>query len=82
MRIEGEIVLMLMVVESMVSSSCSARLSPEHYERPCLKALVTIRTTIRRAVSRERRMAASLIRLHFHESFVQVGIITTTIARM
>ncbi|KAG9443317.1 hypothetical protein H6P81_014657 [Aristolochia fimbriata] len=31
----------------------------------------TIRTAIRRAISRERRMAASLIRLHFHDCCVQ-----------
>ncbi|CDP16311.1 unnamed protein product [Coffea canephora] len=48
-----------------------AQLSPTFYDATCPQALDTIRTSIRRAVSRERRMAASLIRLHFHDCFVQ-----------
>ncbi|XP_027154413.1 lignin-forming anionic peroxidase-like [Coffea eugenioides] len=48
-----------------------AQLSPTFYDATCPQALDAIRTSIRRAVSRERRMAASLIRLHFHDCFVQ-----------
>ncbi|KVH97500.1 hypothetical protein Ccrd_000397 [Cynara cardunculus var. scolymus] len=44
---------------------------PTFYNTTCPNALKTIRTTIRTAVSRERRMAALLIRLHFHDCFVQ-----------
>ncbi|KAL9681563.1 hypothetical protein QQ045_013348 [Rhodiola kirilowii] len=33
--------------------------------------IFTIRTSIRAAISRERRMAASLLRLHFHDCFVK-----------
>ncbi|CAN4080858.1 unnamed protein product [Withania somnifera] len=51
---------------------CHAQLSSTFYDRTCPKALNTIRTSVRQAVSRERRMAASLIRLHFHDCFVQV----------
>ncbi|KAL6500482.1 hypothetical protein OROHE_025848 [Orobanche hederae] len=50
---------------------CDAQLSPTFYDRTCPNALGTIRTSVRRAVSSERRMAASLIRLHFHDCFVQ-----------
>ncbi|KAL0372733.1 UNVERIFIED_CONTAM: Lignin-forming anionic peroxidase [Sesamum calycinum] len=50
---------------------CQAQLSPSFYDTTCPNALSTIRTSIRQAVSRERRMAASLIRLHFHDCFVQ-----------
>ncbi|KAL0446753.1 UNVERIFIED_CONTAM: Lignin-forming anionic peroxidase [Sesamum latifolium] len=50
---------------------CQAQLSPSFYDTTCPNALTTIRTSIRQAVSRERRMAASLIRLHFHDCFVQ-----------
>ncbi|KAI3453147.1 hypothetical protein Pfo_009810 [Paulownia fortunei] len=53
------------------SIPCQAQLSPSFYNRTCPDALTTIRTSIRQAVSRERRMAASLIRLHFHDCFVQ-----------
>ena len=53
---------------------CEAQLSSSFYDNTCPKALSTIRTATRKAVSRERRMAASLIRLHFHDCFVQVFI--------
>ncbi|KAM7484785.1 hypothetical protein LguiA_000794 [Lonicera macranthoides] len=50
---------------------CNAQLSPSFYDGTCPNALSTIRTSIRQSISRERRMAASLIRLHFHDCFVQ-----------
>ncbi|PKI46020.1 hypothetical protein CRG98_033660 [Punica granatum] len=53
------------------SSSCHAQLSSTFYDQTCPNGLTTIRTAIRTAVSKERRMAASLIRLHFHDCFVQ-----------
>ncbi|KEH30579.1 lignin-forming anionic peroxidase [Medicago truncatula] len=51
--------------------SCDAQLSSTFYDSTCPNALSTIRTSIRTAISKERRMAASLIRLHFHDCFVQ-----------
>ncbi|KAK6931242.1 hem peroxidase [Dillenia turbinata] len=48
-----------------------AQLSSTYYDKTCPNALTTIRTSITSAVSREARMAASLIRLHFHDCFVQ-----------
>ncbi|KAL8531886.1 hypothetical protein ACS0TY_008477 [Phlomoides rotata] len=48
-----------------------AQLSTTFYDTTCPTAASTIRTSIRQAVSSERRMAASLIRLHFHDCFVQ-----------
>ena len=56
----------------LFSSTCTAQLSSTFYGTTCPNALSTIRTSIRQAVSAERRMAASLIRLHFHDCFVQV----------
>ncbi|KAG8382735.1 hypothetical protein BUALT_Bualt05G0108200 [Buddleja alternifolia] len=50
---------------------CEAQLSPTFYDTTCPNATTIIRTSIRRAISAERRMAASLIRLHFHDCFVQ-----------
>ncbi|KAK9051192.1 hypothetical protein SSX86_027818 [Deinandra increscens subsp. villosa] len=50
---------------------CEAQLSSTFYDGSCPNALRTIRTTIRTAISRERRMAASILRLHFHDCFVQ-----------
>ncbi|MCD7469793.1 hypothetical protein HAX54_009041 [Datura stramonium] len=53
------------------SMQCHAQLSSTFYDRICPNALNTIRTSVRQAVSSERRMAASLIHLHFHDCFVQ-----------
>ncbi|KAK6776005.1 hypothetical protein RDI58_027006 [Solanum bulbocastanum] len=51
---------------------CHIQLSSTFYDRTCPIALTTIRTSIKQAVSSEHRMAASLIRLHFHDCFVQL----------
>ncbi|XP_057777458.1 LOW QUALITY PROTEIN: lignin-forming anionic peroxidase-like [Salvia miltiorrhiza] len=59
----------LMVVLSIIS--CQAQLSTTFYDARCPNAPTIIRNSIRRAISAERRMAASLIRLHFHDCFVQ-----------
>ncbi|QCD88754.1 peroxidase [Vigna unguiculata] len=55
----------------LLATICDAQLSSKFYDSTCPNALSTIRTVIRTAVSKERRMAASLIRLHFHDCFVQ-----------
>ncbi|KAL8549663.1 hypothetical protein ACS0TY_008492 [Phlomoides rotata] len=62
------VTFMLLLVNNMV---CEAQLSATFYARTCPKAVSIIRNSISRAISRERRMAASLIRLHFHDCFVQ-----------
>uniref|UniRef100_A0A151UHV1 peroxidase n=1 Tax=Cajanus cajan TaxID=3821 RepID=A0A151UHV1_CAJCA len=56
----------------LLATICDAQLSSTFYDGACPNALSTIRSVIRSAVSEERRMAASLIRLHFHDCFVQV----------
>ncbi|XP_047169125.1 lignin-forming anionic peroxidase-like [Vigna umbellata] len=55
----------------LLATISDAQLSSKFYDSTCPNALSTIRTVIRTAVSKERRMAASLIRLHFHDCFVQ-----------
>ncbi|TKY51474.1 Lignin-forming anionic peroxidase [Spatholobus suberectus] len=55
----------------LLGTICEAQLSCTFYDSACSNALSTIRSVIRSAVSKERRMAASLIRLHFHDCFVQ-----------
>ncbi|KAK2635677.1 hypothetical protein Ddye_030469 [Dipteronia dyeriana] len=54
-----------------MSMQCESHLSSTFYRKSCPNALDIIRKGIRSAVSRERRMAASLIRLHFHDCFVK-----------
>ncbi|KAJ7959140.1 Peroxidase [Quillaja saponaria] len=54
----------------LLGTTCNGQLSSTFYDTTCPNALNTIRMVIRNAVSSERRMAASLIRLHFHDCFV------------
>ncbi|PQQ12286.1 cationic peroxidase 1-like [Prunus yedoensis var. nudiflora] len=48
----------------------SAQLSPTFYSTSCPNALSTIKSAVDSAVSSEARMGASLLRLHFHDCFV------------
>ncbi|KAL5823859.1 hypothetical protein ACOSQ3_021840 [Xanthoceras sorbifolium] len=47
-----------------------AQLSSDYYSTTCPRALSTIRTAVTTAVFKEHRMGASLLRLHFHDCFV------------
>ena len=51
----------------------SAQLSTTFYDMTCPKALATIKNAVTAAVNKENRMGASLLRLHFHDCFVQVS---------
>lgn len=50
--------------------SCSAQLSPNFYSKSCPKLFGTVRSVVQSAVSKEPRMGASLLRLFFHDCFV------------
>ncbi|XP_050233668.1 lignin-forming anionic peroxidase-like [Mercurialis annua] len=63
------IVFLFMVL--VLYTPCLAQLTSTFYDNSCPNALSTIRTSIRSSIAAERRMAASLIRLHFHDCFVQ-----------
>ncbi|KAK1265551.1 Cationic peroxidase 1 [Acorus gramineus] len=52
-------------------SVASAQLSSTFYDSSCPGALSTINSMVNSAVSNEYRMGASLLRLHFHDCFVQ-----------
>ncbi|KAF8397011.1 hypothetical protein HHK36_018649 [Tetracentron sinense] len=51
----------------------SAQLSSNFYASSCPKALSTIKSAVNSAVSKEHRMGASLLRLHFHDCFVNAN---------
>ncbi|KAK7842610.1 cationic peroxidase 1 [Quercus suber] len=54
----------------LIPTSTSAQLTADFYQNVCPGALPTIRSVVRRAIRREPRMGASLLRLHFHDCFV------------
>ncbi|XBI99039.1 hypothetical protein VPH35_019196 [Triticum aestivum] len=55
-----------------LAASSSAQLPPRFYATSCPRALAIIRRGVAAAVRSERRMGASLLRLHFHDCFVQL----------
>lgn len=48
----------------------SAQLSPTFYSKTCPKLFPTVKSTVQSAISKETRMGASLLRLFFHDCFV------------
>ncbi|KAF8660247.1 hypothetical protein HU200_057813 [Digitaria exilis] len=54
----------------------SAQLSTDFYDETCPNALDIIKSAVRAAVSKESRMGASLLRLHFHDCFVNASAIS------
>jgi len=51
----------------------NAQLTPNFYKKVCPQALPIIRSVVHREIIRERRIGASLLRLHFHDCFVNVS---------
>jgi hypothetical protein len=57
---------------SLLASAASGQLSPTFYLTSCPTLSIIVRATMIKALLAERRMGASLVRLFFHDCFVQV----------
>jgi len=63
----------------MVFTICSTidtahgQLCSTFYEKSCPTALSVVRAAVKQAVANEKRMGASLLRLHYHDCFVNVS---------
>ncbi|KAJ1297221.1 hypothetical protein BS78_01G361400 [Paspalum vaginatum] len=55
---------------ALLATTGSAQLDPHFYDKACPAALPTIKRLVAEAVAAEPRMGASLLRLHFHDCFV------------
>ncbi|XP_020537678.1 peroxidase 4 [Jatropha curcas] len=53
------------------NGSSSAQLSTGFYSKSCPKLFETVKPVVADAISKERRMGASLVRLFFHDCFVK-----------
>ncbi|EPS73958.1 peroxidase 3, partial [Genlisea aurea] len=62
-----KIALLFLVIGSI---SANAQLSPNFYDSTCPDLSNIVRDAVRAAVAAEARMGASLLRLHFHDCFV------------
>ncbi|KAK3024382.1 hypothetical protein RJ639_043286 [Escallonia herrerae] len=63
----------ILLVLVLLMGSSSAQLSTDFYSKTCPKVLGTVKSVVESAVSKEKRMGASLLRLHFHDCFVNLG---------
>lgn len=64
------IVVVALGVLALFAGSSSAQLSTNFYSKTCPKVFDTVKSGVQSAVSKERRMGASLLRLFFHDCFV------------
>jgi len=53
--------------------SSSAQLSENFYAKKCPKVLSAVKSVVQSAVAKEPRMGGSLLRLFFHDCFVNVN---------
>ncbi|KAL3830248.1 hypothetical protein ACJIZ3_019050 [Penstemon smallii] len=62
--------LVAVIMLLLTTNAFSGPLSPEFYDKICPQALPAIKRVVEEAVREERRMGASLLRVHFHDCFV------------
>ncbi|KAJ0451698.1 putative peroxidase [Helianthus annuus] len=66
------ITVFVVLIISTLALVNGSYLYPQFYDRSCPKAKDIVRSVVAKAVAKEARMAASLLRLHFHDCFVKV----------
>ncbi|KAF4359171.1 hypothetical protein F8388_005280 [Cannabis sativa] len=71
----------VVVVIMLFVGSCRCQLTTDFYSSSCPNLTKIIRKQVMNALKSEMRMAASLIRLHFHDCFVNVRAHTIGLAR-
>lgn len=77
-KVMGGHVLLTTFTLCMLCSGVRAQLSPGIYDKSCPYLVQIVRKQVTMALKAEIRMAASLIRLHFHDCFVNVCIVILT----
>ncbi|KAL0458862.1 UNVERIFIED_CONTAM: Peroxidase 4 [Sesamum latifolium] len=61
----------LLVIVALMMGRSSAQLTTDYYRKTCPDVFSTVKSVVKDAVAKEKRMGASLLRLHFHDCFVQ-----------
>ncbi|KAH9314475.1 hypothetical protein KI387_023102 [Taxus chinensis] len=59
------------IIVALFLASANAQLSATYYDKLCPNALSIIKSEIKKVLSNEPRMGASILRLHFHDCFAQ-----------
>lgn len=65
--------VVLLMMTMMLASQSEAQLNRDFYKESCPSLFLVVRRVVKRAVAREPRMGASLLRLFFHDCFVNVS---------
>ncbi|OAY60802.1 peroxidase 72 [Manihot esculenta] len=63
--------LVLTTLLAFAPFTFGGHLYPQFYDHSCPKAQQIVKSIVAKAVAKEARMAASLLRLHFHDCFVK-----------
>ncbi|KAK7276099.1 hypothetical protein RIF29_17232 [Crotalaria pallida] len=66
----SNVVQYFLVLILVTVATTHAKLTANYYDYVCPQALPVIRSVVQQAILREQRMGASLLRLHFHDCFV------------
>ncbi|KAK6228713.1 hypothetical protein QUC31_005850 [Theobroma cacao] len=64
------LLVLLILTVSGASVEAHGKLSPNYYSSTCPEVLSIVKERVRVAIKKEARMGASLLRLHFHDCFV------------
>ncbi|CAI0405078.1 unnamed protein product [Linum tenue] len=62
--------LLLAAAAATLAAATGGKLSPAYYSTTCPKALAIVQAGVVAAIQKETRIGASLLRLHFHDCFV------------
>lgn len=70
----GKLYFLILVILGL-SLKAYGKLSPNFYSSTCPNALSIVEKGVKAAIKNEARVGASILRLHFHDCFVNVSII-------
>ena len=68
--------LLACVIGATSAELNTTQLNTTFYDKTCPGALDVIKKAVKEAVKNESRMGASLLRLHFHDCFVQASLVS------
>ncbi|EAZ00526.1 hypothetical protein OsI_22544 [Oryza sativa Indica Group] len=66
--------VVMVVVVLAVAGGSSAQLSPSFYSYSCPGVFDAVKCGMQSAIANEKRIGASIVRLFFHDCFVQVTV--------
>ncbi|XP_062092415.1 peroxidase P7-like [Humulus lupulus] len=62
--------LLIIMIVATAFFGADGKLTPKHYSKTCPQALSIVEAEVAAAIENETRVGASLLRLHFHDCFV------------